>query len=378
MQDPGSSRIHRWLAMMAARTVGEHQVHEQKQSRWQPTNSQLLWSGGIVAVLTVAVLIGYRYDITLWDWIKLLIVPAVIAGGGIWFSRQQRVRELEMAEQRTKEDRKIAQERSETDRKIADQQRQNDTLQAYLDQIGELFLSTENPLHESKNAQALARARTLAVLKQLDPERKESVLWFLVESNLIESPDPTINLARADFSGISPKQLLIFHQQIHLLEVNLQGADLSNVVMTRANLAGADLRGATLPDLMKEVPLSASAAKLEGADLSGRALYDADLTHAHLTEAKLRSAILERAHLNWADLRDADLVSARLVGADLSNAKLDGAELSWANLTGATVTDEQLATCKSLRYATMPNGKEYEDWLNSKGRGEDGQNPGSS
>jgi hypothetical protein len=31
--------------------------------------------------LTIAVLIGYRYDITLWDWIKLLVVPAVIAGG---------------------------------------------------------------------------------------------------------------------------------------------------------------------------------------------------------------------------------------------------------------------------------------------------------
>jgi hypothetical protein len=39
----------------------------------------------IGAVLTVAVLIGRRYDETLWGWLKLLVVPAVIAGGGIWF-----------------------------------------------------------------------------------------------------------------------------------------------------------------------------------------------------------------------------------------------------------------------------------------------------
>jgi hypothetical protein len=47
--------------------------------------------------LTVSILIGYRYGITLWDWIKLLVVPAVIAGGGSWFNRQQHERELEIA-----------------------------------------------------------------------------------------------------------------------------------------------------------------------------------------------------------------------------------------------------------------------------------------
>src|ERR671916_836536 len=33
--------------------------------------------------------------ITLWDWLKLLIVPAVIAGGGLWFNRQQQERQRE-------------------------------------------------------------------------------------------------------------------------------------------------------------------------------------------------------------------------------------------------------------------------------------------
>jgi hypothetical protein len=29
-----------------------------------------MWTGGIVVVSTVSFLVGYRYGITLWDWIK--------------------------------------------------------------------------------------------------------------------------------------------------------------------------------------------------------------------------------------------------------------------------------------------------------------------
>jgi hypothetical protein len=66
------------------------QVDQQQEPRWRPTRRQLLGAVGIVAFLTVSVLIGYRYGITLWDWIKLLIVPAAIAGAGLWFNAQQR------------------------------------------------------------------------------------------------------------------------------------------------------------------------------------------------------------------------------------------------------------------------------------------------
>jgi hypothetical protein len=73
-------------------------MDDQQQPRWQPTGRQFLWAGAAVTLMTIAVLIGYRYGITLWDWIKLLIVPAVIAGGGLWFNRQQRERERESSE----------------------------------------------------------------------------------------------------------------------------------------------------------------------------------------------------------------------------------------------------------------------------------------
>src|SRR3989337_3589160 len=138
-----------------------------QQSRWQPTRRQLLWASVAVVLLTIAILIGYRYGITLWDWIELLIVPAVIAGGGIWFNRQQRERELENAEQR-----------AETDRQIANQHRQDELLQAYLDHVSTLLLENDlrspegDPSQTTGTALSVARARTLTVLTRLDGDRR--------------------------------------------------------------------------------------------------------------------------------------------------------------------------------------------------------------
>jgi hypothetical protein len=43
---------------------------------WRPTPWQGLWAIRIGIVLGLLVAIGYYYGVTLWDWIKLLIVPA--------------------------------------------------------------------------------------------------------------------------------------------------------------------------------------------------------------------------------------------------------------------------------------------------------------
>jgi hypothetical protein len=53
-----------------------------------------------------------------------MMVPAVIAAGGIWFNRQQRQRELEIAEQRA----------------------QDEALQAYLEQMSQMLTDKERTL----------------------------------------------------------------------------------------------------------------------------------------------------------------------------------------------------------------------------------------
>jgi hypothetical protein len=110
------------------------------------------------------------------------------------------------------------------------------------------------------------------------------------------------------------------------------------------------------------------------------------LTDSGLTGAGESSiSVLRRIDLTGADLSGALLVDAELSGAQLDHADLSGANLAAADLTGADlsradgVTNAELEQpAESLEGATMPNGQKYEDWLKNKGRGEDGENAGSS
>jgi len=282
---------------------------------------------------------------TFWDWLKLLIVPLVLAIGGYLFSRSENHRAQDIANQQ-----------AETDRQIAAQGRQDDTLQAYLDQIGQMLLDKDMPLLilfpykeddvVRSEVKSLARARTLTVLARLEGERtgertgarKGSVVQFLYESSLLSKDD----------------------------RISLRGADLSEAILDRTDLSEANL----------------SEANLRGANLRGT-----DLSWANLSDTNLRGANLSEAILHRTDLRDADLSKAILLKANMNEADLRGANLCRAHLTGAfeptrdgsqrLISNEELEQrAKSLEGATMPNGQKYEDWLKDKeGREEDETTP---
>ena len=107
-------------------------------------------------------------------------------------------------------------------------------------------------------------------------------------------------------------------------KANLYGADLRGANLYGANLRGADLYGANL-----------YGADLYGADLFRANLYGADLSRANLHGANLYGADLHGANLSGADLREANLRGANLYGANLRGANLYGADLREANLTDA-------------------------------------------
>ena len=264
-------------------------MDDKQQSRWRPTGRQLQWAG-VAVLLTVAVLIGYRYGITLWDWIKLLVVPAVIAGGGLWFDRQQRERELTNTE--AQRDREL---------QIADQRAQDEALQAYIDQIGSLLLDKARPLRQSKEGdevRTLARARTLTLLPRLDGDRKANVLRFLYESNLISGEDK-----------VEAEPVL-----------GLSGADLEEAYLREASLSESYLEGANFI----------------GANLELANLWGANLLRANLGAAHMGGAHLALANLEFADLQGADLGGANLAGANLKMANLWTANLSDTQLGGRT------------------------------------------
>ena len=93
-------------------------------------------------------------------------------------------------------------------------------------------------------------------------------------------------------------------------------------------------------------------------------LKNADLHAVDWSQADLRGANLSGANLSGANLSGAIFFSIiyvpRAFGGTIvlpNHANLSGADLSGADLSGAKVTDEQLATAKSLQGATMPDGK---------------------
>jgi uncharacterized protein YjbI with pentapeptide repeats len=342
-------------------------VDHQLQSRWQLTRRHVLWAVGIIAFLTVSVFIGYRYGITLWDWIKLLIVPAVIAGGGLWFNRQQRERELE-----------IAREQREQEVAIAERRAQDEALQAYLDQMSHLLLEKKlRNSEEDAEIRALARAHTLRVLRQLDPNRKRNVLEFLYQSKLITRSHRVILLWGANLHRASLQEIFLVEadlsalprEQVSWLDAMVHGDHrLPKVVASgridfrETNLLGANLSEASLRE-----------ADLRNANLRLAILYNTDLRGADLRNANLQEAILSKAFLRGDSLRGADFREAALRGMSLleaprlRDANLRGADLSGADLSSAEVKVEHLVDeCASLKGATMPNGQKYEDWLKSK------------
>jgi hypothetical protein len=244
---------------------------------WRPTAAQLLWgiriAIGLIVLLGIASLIGGQYDKTIWDSAQLLLtasIPVVIAIVGNRYTQQRA---------------------------------QNDALQAYLDQMGELMLDKAHPLRgapELSDERILARARTLTVVEQLDAIRQRSALGFVLEAGLLtpqhSSEDPVISLHQA----------------------NLEGAQLSNFSLTGSSLYGANLKGA---------------------DLSQANLRDAKLFGANLEGANLRGTILD--------------------GANLGGANLRGANLYGDEITGVANEQELEERAESLAGTTMPDGTEH-------------------
>lgn len=350
--------------------------------------------GITLSVVIAMLLLGYRYRPdwfgfgpyndhsgefhpakTVWDWLDLLIVPAVIAGGVYWLNRQERHAEREIAAEREREN----------------------ALQAYLDKMTELMLEKDLRASETgSESRHIARARTLTALRILDGKRKGVLVQFLHESRLITTGKAIIDMDKANLS------------QAHLRFANLKRAALCGVDLREAHLRWTDLRGADLRQVnFNKAELNR--AELGGANLSGANLTEANLFGANLRGARLQQVDLTNADLQLADLREADLTEttqhsygaktrvnlteARLQNADMSKSRLHYADLSRANLHGVTLrgaflsganlaeadltysvlrgivdlTERQLSKAMALKGATMPDSSRYDGRFNLEG-----------
>ncbi len=264
---------------------------------------------------------------TLWDWLSLLIVPLVLAAGGIAVNFLIQRREEQQKKEREEHEEKETAERAERERKAADDQLQEQVLQGYLDRMSELLLAVrfDNP-DVGDEVKTVARARTLTVLRRIGGKRKAAIFQFLYEAKLITGTKPIIDLSTADFSQASLAET-------YLIEVNLARVMLAKAHFEIAHLERAFLEGAFLFEANLE------AAELEDANLSGANLVGAKLEGANLVNAKLA-----RAHLDGASLQ----------GAILQGAKFEHATLDGANLTDAIISWQQLQQARSYKDAILP------------------------
>lgn len=217
---------------------------------------------------------------TLWDWLDLLIVPAVLAGGAVLYNQQAAKREEVSREDRYREE----------------------ALQKYFDEMSELLL--EHGLREALEewdssgdvppspVVDVAQTRTVTVLSRVDEKRRDEVLRFLNSAELLAGPKGILRRA-------------------HLAEI-----DLTNAYLYKANL---------------------SKANLFKADLSGSFPIEADLRRATLNKAMLRGTFLTLANLSGASLEDADLSGANLEVATVLSSQLRKAK----SLDGATMPNGQ-------------------------------------
>jgi hypothetical protein len=242
----------------------------------------ILWSiVGLVALIIVVAVLGYLFDLewtgvsesrvqkrenedvqrakTLWDWLQLLIIPAVLALGGLWFTAKQEERQLAITDQR-----------EHLVHLIEDQRSDDARLQAYLDEMSQLLIDKGLRDPQEQDVRTVARAHTLTVLRGLDPENKRSVIRFVDESNLIQRDQRVLDLDGANLTDAN------------LSNAPLDGTDLSGVDLRDANLQGANLQGADLSgaDLRDGEDEDSRGANLSGANLSDATLDGANLTGA--------------------------------------------------------------------------------------------------
>ena len=174
------------------------------------------------------------------------------------------------------------------------------------------------------------------------------------------------NLQAANLEGAKLQKAKL--QEANLQEANLQRANLEGAKLQEAKLLGtglhrADLQQANLQQADLQYAQSQQAnlqeADLREANLEGTQLQEADLQKAQLQGANLYEANLQQANLQEAKLQGANLEEADLQGANLQGADLQGASLRWANLKSSNLSKEQLQSVYVDKNTTFPDGKKY-------------------
>jgi uncharacterized protein YjbI with pentapeptide repeats len=233
---------------------------------------------------------------TLWDFLQLLIVPAILVVIALAFNASQASRERQREDRRVREDRRLALEA-----------RRDATLDAYLVEMNDLVLNRHLLTSARGSAvRTVARTATLTAVRRLDGRRKGEVIRFLTEAGLLYHSET------------------YFDQPVDLTEADLRGAHLEHAYLSQTVL-WADLRGARFDDATLGSTYFGSA-NLAGASFANATLLGTDFSGANLTGATFNHSIIEdnpdKQPTRFFDacLNNASFMHASIRSADFGNA----------------------------------------------------------
>ncbi|CAF1465272.1 unnamed protein product [Rotaria sp. Silwood1] len=357
----------------------------------------------------------------------------------------QREHDLNISAEQRELDKWIAQEQRKNDKLLADEKRMADDINAdrqrnmsrdqhlhdldieqqryeqerekyldalllsYYNEIGILLEKSNGSLTMKPTIAAVARARSLNVIRQVGPRRSLQLLKFLYDAEQLTVGNNPLDLSTAylneiDFTRTSMNKVSLHGVDIvngtfanrhldswDLTESNLTGAifsgcSLNNMyfyktTLIKANFSHTKLVSTTFnqSDLTDTTFVGVSGSeimfnyvKLVRADFSNARIDEVGYTTSNLVNANFCQAKLvpssftmcnmTRTNLYGADLRYSKLVGtvleyANLVRADLTNIDFGWVDLSYANLTDAKgLNEHSFDQVLSIHHAVLSNG----------------------
>jgi len=272
-----------WIVVAIALTSGESGIDQQTWINW-------LLSGALISLLVIIIsnwISNFKWSgfqkKSFWDWLQLLIVPLMLAFGGLYVNYAFETR----------------------DKQIAEDGKQQELLKDYFSKMQTLIVETKKSKDsqpkivetkksvettKSKDSQPnpdgspllpefipIAQALTLAVLDELDGKRKGKVISYLADSKLItanikdQKSKPVIDLRKANLKKIVLEDVSL--DGLSITGADMTEAKLTEVILTNSNLVSSKFINATLDTV-----------DFSGSKLGNSNFYDADLKNITRSE----------------------------------------------------------------------------------------------
>ena len=227
----------------------------------------------------------------------------------------------------------------EQDQQQADELNRRTLFKDYINSMNEMLLSDTFQTKTNKSL-LLIQVRTLAVLQNLDAERKRDVILFLYRNGLLGSDGKyRVDLRGANLNGVRfAKSAAVSCDLTHL---HLYGVDAENIIFDGCDLSRAVFRdsamiGATFQSCFME-RVKIFGVNLTRARFHDTELYESNFAGSTLVQSSIRGGILEKVQLDNVDLYqsdfDYDQLSSASAGLELiTNTRLPNGSFTSINM----------------------------------------------